>query len=184
MIFRSSKQSLWIAVLLMLLAASACEDLSQDLEEVTMKVPLTGIVFQPADYLDKDGNTGYYQKEVRFDLDSLMQANDVDNLEKSLIERLEIGVLHPGGQDLTFLKRIEVVMDISEEFDDPVEIGIIENIEPNQKRASFNLNDVNICSFLKNEHFYVRINYERSNYAEYDEATTLFLDGTLRVYME
>jgi len=184
MIFRSRIQVFWIAVLFMVLAISSCEELSQDLEKVTMKVPLTGIVFQPADYLDEKGNSGYYQKEIQFDLDSLMQANDVDNLEKSFVDKLELEVVQPQGQDLTFLKSVAVVIDSDEDFADATEIGRIENITPSREKASFDLNDEELSSFLRQEHFYVRIEYTRSNYADFDESTTLFLNGTLSIYME
>ncbi len=184
MIFRYSMRNLWIVILAMLVVSPGCEDLSQDLEEVTMKIPLTGIIFQPADYLDKGDDSGYYQREIHFDLDSLMQANDVKNLEKSFVDKLEISVLQPEDQDLTFLKSMSVMIDTGEEFTEPTEIGSIEITEPNQKKASFDLNDVNLSSYLRNEHFYVRIHYTRSNYAEYDDNTSLFLNGMLRVYME
>lgn len=177
-------RNLWIALLALFMITTGCEDLSQDLEQVTMKVPLTGIVFQPSDYMDKGDNSGYYQKEIHFDLDSLMQANNVSNLEKSFVDNLELGVLQPQSQDLTFLKTVTVLIDTSKDFTEPDEIGRIENVSPNQKKASFDLNDMNLCSYLRDEHFYVRIYYKRTNYAEYDDNTSLYLNGMLRIHME
>ncbi|MGM0565728.1 MAG: hypothetical protein ACQESX_03115 [Bacteroidota bacterium] len=184
MIYRLRIRNFWIPLLAVFILSSGCEDLSQDLEQVTMKVPLTGIVFQPADYLDKGDDNGYYQKEIHFDLDSLMQANDANSLEESFVDNLELGVLQPQNQDLAFLKTVTVLIDTTEDFAEPDEIGRIENVSPNQKEASFDLNDVNLSSYLRNEHFYVRIHYTRSNYAEYDDNTSLFLNGMLRVHME
>lgn len=172
-----------LVVVVLALTFSGCEEWSQDLDEVTMKVPIQKIVFEPA-AVNKGDTLSWYQKEVEFDLDSLLKANDADYLEHAQIEKLEIGVLEPRNQSLLFLKNVSVSISQDEDFAGEVKVGEINNVNTNDQTTELTLHSVDLCQYLRQEKFYLRIYFERRNHIDIQSSTRVYVDGIMHVRIE
>jgi hypothetical protein len=162
-----------------------CEEWSKDLDEVTMKVPLQKIVFSPVDEAEVTKDTSnWYQKEVTFDLDSLMEANDSDYLEEAVLEKLVIGVLQPQNQNLAFLRNASVNISLNESFSHQKELGEVDYVSANAREVDLSLNEVELDNYLKVDKFYLRIYFEKRNHIEIQESTKIFLEGMMKMRIE
>lgn len=172
-----------LIVLLMALSFFSCEEWSQDLDEVTMKVPIQKIVFEPGD-ANKADTASWYQKEITFDLDSLLKANDADYLDHAQIEQLELGVLKPRNQSLLFLKNVSVSISQDEDFSEEEKVGAINNVNANDQTTEFTLNPVDLCHYLRQERFYLRVYFEKRNHINIQTSTKVYVDGVIQVKIE
>ncbi len=171
---------------LALTALTSCEELSQDVSQVTVKVPMDRIVFSPLNTRDVKGvdQVGYYQKEINFDADSLLEANGMKFLETAELKNLFLGVLEPADQSLAFLSSARVSISRFEDFHHELVVAETESYNVSENEIKFMIHEVDVRSYLKSDVFYVRVYCDLNNSTQIEETTTLYVDGTLRVVME
>ncbi len=165
---------------------SSCEELSQDVSRVTVKVPMDRIVFSPHNTRDIKGGVyeGYYQREINFDADSLLEANGMRFLETAELKNLFLGVLKPSDQSLAFLSSARVSISTFEDFHHELVVAETESYNVSDNEIEFMIHDVDVRNYLTSEVFYVRVYCDINNSTQIEEATTLYVDGTLQVIME
>lgn len=188
MIMRGIRNIFRSIVLFALVAFSftSCEEMAQDVSGVTVKVPIDRIVFNPqnnrvsSDFSEEN----YYQKEIDFDVDSLLDANGVNYLQKAELANLFLGVVRPENLSLSFLSSARVSVSKFEDFRQETIVAESENFNVSENEVEFMIHDVDVRSYLKSDVFYIRIYCDMNHSTQIEEATKLYVDGTLKVKME
>lgn len=162
---------------------TSCEELSQDVSQVMVKVPMERIVFSPNNTRGVDQES-YYQKEINFDTDSLLEANRMRFFETAELKNLFLGVLQPADQSLAFLSSAKLSISRFEDFHHEVVLAETESYNVSENEIEFIIHDVDVRNYLKSDVFYVRVYCDLNNSTQIEEATTLYVDGTLQVVME
>lgn len=182
----SRKLLTFCAVAMLVSMVSSCEKLSQDISEVTIKIPMERMVFSPKE--QKEGSIinqeGWYQKQVSYDVDSLLEANGSSFLEEARVINLNLGILQPSNQRLSFLRSAKVSVALHEDFADEIVVAEAEKIIAADNEISFQINAVDWRRYLRSDNFFIRVYFDIHQYSELHEATTIYVDGILKVRME
>lgn len=174
-----------LAIVCSVCCTMSCNDLVQDIEQVVVKMPIEKIVFSPDENVVKGiTEQSYYQEEINFDLDSLLDINHSNILHNARIDDLIIGINYPIGQDLTFLNSVYVTLALNEDFVDEVIVAEVRTIGSSACSLEMMIYDNSLVSYLSEERFYIRIYCDTKDYQELEENTTLFLEGDLVMILE
>lgn len=165
---------------------TSCEEMAQDVSGVTVKVPFERIVFNPQNNkVSRAFNEeNYYQEEIDFDVDSLLDANGVHYIQKAELANLFLGVVQPVNLSLSFLSSVRFSVSKFEDFHQETVVAEAENFNVSENEVEFLMHDVDVRSYLNLDVFYIRIYCDMNHSTQIEETTKLYVDGTLKVKME